>query len=189
MLKTDRLIMRCFRMVDVPFLESLLEDPAISSATPSWTLPHPSETIDGWIGRNQKSFERGELLGFAVFLAEGSKLVGYAGLRVDALHARAEISSWMGASFRKQGIATEACRALISYAFDKLSIEKIFAFYAADQADISRIWKKLGMRKEGTLRKHIKRGKQRVDVDVFGLLGEEYWVLKFTDPKITSPGV
>ncbi len=189
MIKTNRLIMRSFRLVDVPYVESLLEDPTIPTGSPSWTLPHKKETIDEWILKNRELFERGELYGFAVFRAEGSKLIGYAGLRVDTLHARAEISCWIGAPYRKQGMGTEACRALIRFGFNSLGLEKIFSLYATDQIDIKRMWKKLGMRKEATLRKHIKRGDERVDEDFFGLLSEEYWVLQFTDPKITSPGV
>ena len=33
---------------------------------------------------------------------------------------------------------------------------------------------KIGMTKEGTLRKHLRKGKQYVDLDVYGILREEY---------------
>ena len=186
MLKSDRLILRGFRAPDVSTLESLIEDPIIAQEAPHWTRPYPGESVEKWIERCVEEAKLGARASFAVFQAQGSRLVGHVGLRIEPRHARAELSCWIGKPYRGHGMATEACRSVVQYGFETLVLDRIFAFYPVDQAGTGRLWKKLGLRQEGTLKKHFKREEERVDVHTLGLMRDEFWVLKFTDPKVTQ---
>jgi RimJ/RimL family protein N-acetyltransferase len=72
------------------------------------------------------------------------------------------------------GLATEAARAAMDYAFRSLGAEKVWA--RADPLNLGsvRVLEKLGMQQEGLLRKHQLRRGERVDRVYYGLLREEW---------------
>lgn len=184
MLRTDRLILRGFVAADGAKLDTLLSDPAISRGSP-W-IPYPLDQNEAgkWISARQEAFEKGQETSFAVFQKEGSKLVGAVSLHLENPHGRAELMMWIGRPHRNQGFATEATRSLIRFGFENLRLNRIYALAVAAAPDAGRVLKKLGMRKEGTLRQHVRFTEGWQDALVFGIIRPEFWVLQFTDPSV-----
>jgi RimJ/RimL family protein N-acetyltransferase len=184
MLRSKRLVLRGFVEADIPKLASLLEDPAL--ARPSLWIPYECDElkIAEWVTARQDAQEDGRESTFAVFKKQGSKLVGATGLKLEMTHKRAEIFIWIARPYRSQGYATEAARSLVRYGFEKLGLNRIYGVVASDDPGSGLVLKKLGMRKEGTLRKHVRLGDEWADASVYGILLKEFWVLKFTDPKV-----
>jgi RimJ/RimL family protein N-acetyltransferase len=109
---------------------------------------------------------------FAVLL-EG-RIVGRVMLDVDRVNRIAALGYGIGRPWWGQGIATEAARAVLDYAFDALRVAKVWA--RADPRNLGsvRVLEKLGMQREGLLRGHLWFRGERVDRVYYGLLREEW---------------
>ncbi|MBC9910977.1 GNAT family N-acetyltransferase [Chitinophaga varians] len=87
---------------------------------------------------------------------------------------KAEIGYWIGESFQGKGIATAACRALITYAFKKLRLNKIEIRFVLQNERSGQIPIKLGFTREGILRHNAKLHGQFVDMVVMGVLRQDW---------------
>ena len=90
-LRTDRLVLRPFALSDASEVQRLAGDEAVASTTSN--VPHPYEDgmAEAWIGTHQGRFEKGELVNFAITLAEDGLLVGAIGLIIRADNDRAAL--------------------------------------------------------------------------------------------------
>ena len=83
-----------------------------------------------------------------------------------------------------KGIAPEAARAVITWAFETFGLARLWASTDAQHTRSRRVLEKLGMRHEGTLSSnHTGRSGERVDEVVYGLLREEWVSLSLRGAK------
>jgi RimJ/RimL family protein N-acetyltransferase len=73
-----------------------------------------------------------------------------------------------------RGIATEAVREVVRYAFEELRLHRVQAWVFANNAASQRVLEKVGFSYEGVLREKVAWGDTRVDDKVFGLLRHEW---------------
>lgn len=166
-LTTDHLILRPFVLEDAPRVRELAGDPDVALMTTR--VPHPYEEgmAEEWIASLG-----GEVV-FAVVEAEG-RLVGAVGLRLEPEHRRAELGFWIGKPYWGRGYATEAGRAVVDHGFRDLGLERIYARHLPENPASGRVLEKIGMRREGVLRKHAHhRGERQVDMVIYGILSDE----------------
>ena len=172
-LRTERLVLRAFKLSDAPDVQRMAG--AIEIASPTINIPHPYE--DGmaelWISSHRGASERGELVPLAVTLSVDGTLVGAISLTLHQNHERAELGFWIGVPYWGQGYCTEAARAMMSYGFDVLGLHRIHSSHFARNPASGRVMQKLGMTREGCLRHHVKKWGAFEDVVVYGLLREE----------------
>jgi RimJ/RimL family protein N-acetyltransferase len=76
-----------------------------------------------------------------------------------------------------RGYASEAAAALLLHGFEHFPLNRIFAMHFARNPASGRVLQKIGMRHEGTLRQHLKKWGQYVDLECYGLLRSELKVL------------
>jgi RimJ/RimL family protein N-acetyltransferase len=69
----------------------------------------------------------------------------------SALARQAEIGWILNPEYEKCGYATEAARAVASWAFDALGVHRLFARLDAENTDSARLCERLGMRREAHL--------------------------------------
>ena len=62
---------------------------------------------------------------------------------------RAELAYWIGAEFQQKGIATEASRAIVEFAFNHLGLNKVVLYHASDNLASGVIPLRLGFRYVG----------------------------------------
>jgi ribosomal-protein-alanine N-acetyltransferase len=85
-------------------------------------------------------------------LASG-RLVGVTSLhRIDWARRCAGIGYWVRRSRARQGFATEGVEAVVGHAFASLSIHRLEALVALDNAPSQRVVEKLGFTREGVAR-------------------------------------
>jgi RimJ/RimL family protein N-acetyltransferase len=133
--------------------------------------PYPEGAAEEWITKQKADFDDERLVNFAL---DDGRLVGAMGLvfKGDGI---AEIGYWIGVPFWNRGYATEAAEAVIRYGFEDLGLHKIFACHYTRNPASGRVMQKVGMQYEGTLRQHVRKWDQYVDMACYGLLRGE-WV-------------
>ena len=110
---------------------------------------------------------------FAITLRESGEVVGGMGLVVNRDHDRAEIGYYVGVPYWNHGYVTEAGRAVLDYAFNELRVNRVYAEHFTRNAASGRVMQKMGMRHEGTLRRHIIKWGEVIDVELYAVVREE----------------
>jgi len=172
--ETERLVLRPFTLDDAPDVARLAGDPLIADTTAK--LPHPYENkhAESWIGTHAEGFEKGTLLNVAITDREDGVLYGTTGLSIRTEHRRAELGYWVGVPHWGNGYATEASRALVDWAFSDGNLNRVMARHMARNPASGRVMEKLGMRLEGTLRRHVSRGDDFDDIVIYSILASEF---------------
>ena len=84
---------------------------------------------------------------------DSGKVLGQSNLRIETtLHKRAEIGLVTHQDVQRQGLAFEASRAMIDYAFENFDLRRIVANIDTRQPKSAKLAEKLGMRLEGTFK-------------------------------------
>lgn len=172
-LVSERLMLRPLELGDAAIVSELAGDARIAATT--LTVPHPYtfEQAQEWIARIVEE-ELPESMRFAIVDLEQECLVGVLGLDVEQEHARAELGYWIGVPYWGQGFATEAAREAVQYVFEDLALQRVFASVMDHNRASQRVLEKIGMRREGTYRRHVRKGSEYFDVLLFGVLRDEF---------------
>ena len=89
-------------------------------------------------------------------------------------HARAELGYVLSREYWGRGLASEAVRAVVSFGFARMDLNRIEARCIAENAASSRVMEKAGMTYEGTLRQRERiKGAYR-DMKLYAILKDEY---------------
>ena len=108
---------------------------------------------------------------FAVCLQSSSEHIGNVSIDIDWVNRNGRLSIFLaGKSDRDRGLGTLAMRALISFAFDKLGLHRVWLKATADKPQLLRFYTKYGFRIEGRLVEHEFKGGRFVDKLIFGQL-------------------
>lgn len=62
---------------------------------------------------------------------------------------KTEIGYWLGQAFQRRGLMTSACRAMTSYAFDVLKLERVDIYCSVENYKSRAIPERLGFKEEG----------------------------------------
>jgi RimJ/RimL family protein N-acetyltransferase len=170
-LRTERLTLRPFELSDAPDVQRLAGAREVALNTLTVPHPYPDGAAEEWINAQRVGMEKGELYNFAICDADG--LVGSMGLMMRP-HAIAEIGYWIGVPFWGRGYGSEAAREVLRFGFEDLELHRIYAGYFARNSASGRIMQKLGMQYEGTLRHHVLKWDEYLDVVYYGILRDEW---------------
>lgn len=162
MIETGRMIIRDFDMHDVQDLQEILGDEeTMALCEPAYTPEKTAAFL-----REFCIEKRGAL---AAVHRESGRVIGY--ILFHALEeGMYEIGWFFNRAFWRQGLAYEACKALMDHAFDHMHVHKIFSETIDSQRSV-RLMEKLGMKLEGVQRSHTKApaGAWR-DLYLYGML-------------------
>ena len=110
-------------------------------------------------------------------------VIVYEGTPVGAINLHAlsnddmncRIAFSIGSKWWNKGITTEATRAVIDFAFNKLNMHRIAALHSATNVASGRVMQKAGMTYEGAMRKHsLRKDGVFEDMCIYGILKEEW---------------
>lgn len=173
-LKTNRLCICPIRLTDAEALFKVKSDPKVTNNY--GREPHLSidETI-AWIQRTLADYERHETMMWVIKLKEEDIVIGECCFwNFDADLHYAEIGYELYRSQWNKGIMTEALKAVLSYGFVDLGLNRIEATPLAINPSSQHLLIKLGFKHEGTLRQRILFQGKFEDQLCFGLLREEW---------------
>lgn len=173
-LKTKRLILRPFHMDDASDVRKHAGEKEIAAFT--LNIPHPYEEgmAEEWIGTHVQRFKKRESATFAITLKSNQELIGAIGLELNNTHRRAELGYWIAKGQWNQGYCSEAARAVLTYGFEVLGLQRIFAHHMSNNPASGQVMRNIGMRHEGTLRKHVLKWERFVDLEMYSILKDEY---------------
>ena len=173
-LETDRLILRSLNQADAEKIEELAGDYDVAKTTLNIPHPYPKGSAKSFIEHSLQVVEKGELYTYAIVKKKTERLIGIIHINLTPAHERGELGYWIGKPYWGKGYGTEAARAIISFGFETLDLNKIHATAMTSNPGSWRIMEKLGMAHEGTLKQHMVRWEKYFDVAYYGILKGDY---------------
>lgn len=168
-LRTARLTLRPFTFDDAPAIQRLASAYEVALNTLFIPHPYPEGAAAEWIARHQEDFDENRIHHFAL---DDGELVGTMAL-VKKGEGIAEIGYWVGLPYWGRGYATEAAIEVVRYGFEECGMQRIFAGHFTRNPASGRVLQKVGMRYEGTLRRHQMKWGEPLDISFYGILREE----------------
>ncbi len=168
-LRTSRLLLRPFRMADV-------DDVFANASDPEWgryiqvPAPYTPRDAEEFVAHLVLTDPEDDL---RWALVHEGRVAGNVDL-TPGPEGVAELGYALARSVWGQGLATEAARAALAYGFESLGLVRIFAYAVSTNAASLRVLEKLGMKREGLLRRHRLIRGEYVDDVFYSILREEW---------------
>ncbi|HUO17655.1 MAG TPA: GNAT family protein [Verrucomicrobiae bacterium] len=169
-LETQRLTLRSYSEADIAQLVPLIGAREVAATT--GRIPHPYSAKDA--RQFLALIETDREVRLAITLRGDGHLIGGIGLRLMEEYQHAELGYWLGVPFWGHGYATEAAREMLGYGFGELRLHRIFASHFQNNPASANVLKKLGMKYEGCQRQHVYKFAQFLDLELYGLLRQEW---------------
>jgi RimJ/RimL family protein N-acetyltransferase len=173
-LETARLKLRPYCEADIPELLPLIGTREVAATTLRIAHPYTEQDARAFLALAQ---EPGRIW-LAITLRSDGRQIGGVGLRVDEQHQHAELGYWLGVPHWGKGYATEAAREMLRYGFEDLQLHRVFASHFKHNSASGRILQKVGMRREGCQREHLRKWDHFVDSELYGILRHEWQIPK-----------
>ena len=140
-LKTELLTLRPYRLSDAPRLQALANDAAIARMVTRMPYPYPDGEAERWIGTHAALYERE--LGYVFAIETDGALAGSVSV-IAHDHKEFALGYWLAGIHWGKGLATEAARGVLAFAFDQLAIPYVRSAYLADNSASGRVLGKVG---------------------------------------------
>lgn len=174
-LTTARLYLRELRDADAAAVSEGAGDPRVARFLLEVPSPYPVAVARRWIVQRLGWWDarKGATLAIAR-RTQPDALLGTVSLRRFARDDRAELGYWLAHAHWGDGLATEACRAMLGWGFEGLHLARVYAQVLEGNDASCHVLAKLGMVREGVKRRHVRHGGALRDVTMFGMLREEW---------------
>ena len=170
------LVLRPYATSDLAMVRQASADPQIP---PISSVPRRYTAAAGraFIARQHARAAEGDGYSFVIARAEEPESgIGSIGLWLQEIESgRASIGYWLVADARGHGLAADALRAVVSFAFATLSIPRLHLFVEPWNVASARTAEAAGFAREATLRGWERIDGEQHDADCFALLHSE-WV-------------
>jgi ribosomal-protein-alanine N-acetyltransferase len=154
LIETERLVLRPLSVDDLDTLHCVSNEPAVRRYL--WDdAPVPEATIRDLIAQSARMFAEEGIGLFGVRLRGGEELLGFCGfVRLEGME-EPELGYELTSGAWGRGIATEASRACLRYAFEVAGLSRVIA--GADLPNVAslRVIEKLGMQPAGNLNPRV----------------------------------
>ena len=112
--------------------------------------------------------------GVHLTLRQDEDFAGLLGLRLDRLHAGAEVGYWLASAHEGRGVMTRSVAAAIDLAFGPLGLHRVQLRAATGNRRSRAVAERLRMVHEGTLRGAELLARGYVDLEVYSVLASEW---------------
>ena len=171
-LEDDAVRVRAWRADDLRARVDAWRDPELMRFMLQAAPPEPSlAAAREWLALRERRRERGDALFLVIADRSSDRALGSVWLwQLNRNELRAEIGYWLLREARGRGAATRAVRLVSRYAFGRLGLERLDLFTLPDNDGSRRVAERAGFNEEGLLRAYRRRGDERVDMVVYGLV-------------------
>jgi ribosomal-protein-alanine N-acetyltransferase len=168
-LETNRFVFRRMAIGDAPALFDMLQDPDVVAFTGRRPVQIMSEAVDvlRTVGLD---FATRRAVRWAVSVEADLPLLGTVGVHDwDRFHGVIGIGFDVARPHWGQGIATEAAEAVIHFAFENLSVNRVEADIMAGNDACIRVLERLGFEREGVQKERLYKDGAYHDVLLYAL--------------------
>ncbi|MBD8499570.1 GNAT family N-acetyltransferase [Paenibacillus arenosi] len=167
---TERLLVRPFQLSDAQRVSEFCNNYNVYKSTLTLPYPYPIESAQSWIQTHEDNFRHNRSYEFAITDKYTHELYGAIGLSYKPLHKNGELGYWIGEEYWGKGYATEASKAVISFAFAEKKYHRVFARFFASNPASGRVMEKVGMVEEGRLVQHVYKEGKYEDLIHYGVI-------------------
>lgn len=111
---------------------------------------------------------------YAIVLKETKKMIGTIDFRIKKENNSAEIGYTLNKQYWGNGYITEAGKMILELGFERLGLERIFAYHDSENPMSGKVMERLGMTCEGILRKNRIHKKRYIDDVHYSILKQDY---------------
>ncbi|MEM7782623.1 MAG: GNAT family N-acetyltransferase [Planctomycetota bacterium] len=173
MIETARLILCPVKLEHAERIQVLINDKEIASNTRTIPYPYPEGAAEEWVRLQQANWSQGKAYVFSILLKSDPQFVGAIGLEVHEADENAELGYWLGRPYWNQGFCTEAAGPVVEYGFAQVGLHRIFAHHLTRNPASGRVLEKIGMKREGCLRGHVRKWGVFEDIEIYGQLASD----------------
>lgn len=133
---------------------AILEAYAHDAEVTRYLFFRPNQTLDeikSFLQRTLDAWENGSAFGWVLVLKENKNLIGMVEVRIS--QPRAELGYVLARPFWNKGYMPEALQPVIDWAFTQPELFRVWAFCDVDNVASARVLEKVGMMREGILRR------------------------------------
>jgi RimJ/RimL family protein N-acetyltransferase len=174
-IRTERLLLRDFRETDFDDVHAYGSDPEVARYMP-WG-PNTLEDTRAFLAMTrtqQATWPRLEF-GLAIEHRDSGRVIGSIALHArDGAHRTVELGYCLRRDLWRQGLVSEAARALVDVAFRTLSLHRVFATCDLRNTASFGVMEKLGMRREACFRQDRQTKGEWRDTYLYAVLAEEW---------------
>ncbi|GLV61013.1 N-acetyltransferase [Dictyobacter sp. S3.2.2.5] len=178
-IETGRLRLRHFMDADLAPFMAYRNDPEVARYQ-SWEGISESEART-FVQEQMKAQPGapGQWFQIAVELKETGVLVGDCALKIEEHDERqAEIGYTLARAYQGQGIASEAVRCVLEYAFVTLGLHRVIAITDCENAASIALLERLGLRREGHFHQNVWFKGKWGDEYLYAMVQEEWLILR-----------
>lgn len=176
-LTTRRLILRKINLDDAKSLFKYWSDNEVTkylNMEPFVTMQQTFRMIKTLNGL----FNRNEGIRWAIVRKEDNAIIGTCGFNNWIMKSsRGEVGYELGRIYWGNGYATESLKEMLRYGFEEIKLNRIEAFTVPEAHKSINLLKKLGFKKEGTLREYGYWNDKYHDENIYSLLKRD-WILE-----------
>ena len=166
-----RLYLRPYKISDAQALSDMTSRDEIYRTTYNIQREFDEEHARWWIKFNANCRRTGTSYEFGIFESATDRLVGNIGIvNVNSRCRHATLAYYVHPEKWGQGIATDAGRMMLQYAFRSLDLNRVGAVCMSDNTASRRVLDKLGFAFEGIARQEIMKDGRYYDVAHYGIL-------------------
>lgn len=170
-LETERLILRRFELNDArAMFENWASDGEVTKYL-TWKTHESAEDtaaiIREWVG----SYSDKRFYQWAIVPKDLNEPIGsISAVDVEDSTQKVHIGYCIGRKWWRQGITSEAFRAVIDFFFDEVGVNRVESRHDPNNPNSGKVMQKCGLRYEGTLRSADRNNQGVCDVSYYGLL-------------------
>lgn len=172
-LETERLWLRPLEAADAERLFQIFSD--MDVLRHYGMEPHVSiEETEQMVASMLEGMRTGAVIRWGIVRKDGPGVIGTIGFHNRApRHRRAEVGYELHPSYWRNGYATEALQAALTYATHTAEIERVGAVVYTENVASQRMLEQNGFCREGLLRRYMRQGEQVHDVYMYGYTDEK----------------
>ena len=172
-LETERLRLRPLRMRDAADIFEYGRDPAVSEHC-LWEPYRSMADARAYLRFIRRQYRMALPSSYGIELKATGHIIGTIGfMSWQEADASAEVGYSLAQPYWHRGYATEALRAVLDLAFDRMKLHRVEAQHEVTNPASGRVMLKCGMRREGILRGRVMNRGHYSDVALYAILAED----------------
>lgn len=144
MIRTHRLILDSWQTSDAEAFRPIATDPEVMRYI-NGGIPWTGEQIEGFVLRQIDTLEQRGFCRWKLLEAASGRFIGFCGPGMWRDAADPEIGWWLARSHWGRGLATEAARAALRDAFERVNLPRLISVAVPENLASIAIMKKLGL--------------------------------------------